>query len=271
MTFSTSALVAPKIDISSKSTTEIELPPESIAKWYKPMNKRQVWLHNMFKLRRSKHAVIDYAANQDKKHLLKWLKKFTANYIKIGEMVPEWKSELDLNNLNKLKDAAATDNFAGVGKYMKKLDKSCRVCHDDYRAITVLLHRSPDFKKRVINTEQGEFTYKKYMLELTHIINRIIIAMADDMPSVAQTNIEKLQTGIKNLSTDCNNCHKQPTKNDLYFSQDLRNKLQNLITLLQQNKKKKAGSILGEVAVQACAICHGTHRSLYDVKQLIEP
>ena len=39
------------------------LPPTSLAQWYKPANKRQVWLHNMFKLRRELQAVVEYASS----------------------------------------------------------------------------------------------------------------------------------------------------------------------------------------------------------------
>ena len=37
-------------------------PPSTIAQWYKPANKRQVWLHTMFRLRREMQAMGEYAA-----------------------------------------------------------------------------------------------------------------------------------------------------------------------------------------------------------------
>ncbi len=49
----------------------IKTPPAELAQWYKPENKRQVWLHNMFKLRREMQAVQFYATEKDKKHLIK--------------------------------------------------------------------------------------------------------------------------------------------------------------------------------------------------------
>ena len=50
----------------------IKTPPASLAQWYKPENKRQVWLHNMFKLRREMQAVRLYADNKEDNHLQKW-------------------------------------------------------------------------------------------------------------------------------------------------------------------------------------------------------
>ena len=63
-------------------------PPQSLAKWYKPENKRQVWLHNMFKLRREMQAVRFYADRKDGKGLEGWVSDLGRHYLEIGEMVP---------------------------------------------------------------------------------------------------------------------------------------------------------------------------------------
>jgi hypothetical protein len=51
----------------------VKAAPIELAKWYKPENKRQVWLHNMFKLRREMQAVAFYAQNKDAEHLQQWV------------------------------------------------------------------------------------------------------------------------------------------------------------------------------------------------------
>ena len=38
----------------------LEIPPAVLEKWYKPANKRQVWLHTMFRLRREMQAIDEY-------------------------------------------------------------------------------------------------------------------------------------------------------------------------------------------------------------------
>ncbi len=67
----------------------LKKPPASIAQWYKPQNKRQVWLHTMFKLRREMQAVEIYAKIQDAEKLQKWAAKLNQDYHKIAKMVPE--------------------------------------------------------------------------------------------------------------------------------------------------------------------------------------
>ena len=58
----------------------VKTPPPILAQWYKPQNKRQVWLHNMFKLRREMQAIEFYAQRQDSKNIKE--KVFASNSTK---------------------------------------------------------------------------------------------------------------------------------------------------------------------------------------------
>ncbi|MEA2079516.1 MAG: hypothetical protein U9P00_06590, partial [Pseudomonadota bacterium] len=86
--------------------TLIKNPPASLAQWYKPENERQVWLHNMFKLRREMQAIRLYSDNKDAKHLEKWVTLLSEHYTIIGEMVPEWKKKLDMEAITSLQESA---------------------------------------------------------------------------------------------------------------------------------------------------------------------
>ena len=46
--------------VQAENEKGLVLPPESLAQWYKPANKRQVWLHTLFRLRREILTVFDY-------------------------------------------------------------------------------------------------------------------------------------------------------------------------------------------------------------------
>ena len=59
-------------DTSTNNTITLKLPPKSLSQWYKPENKRQVWLHTMFRLRREMLAMQDYSAVKQDKDLQKW-------------------------------------------------------------------------------------------------------------------------------------------------------------------------------------------------------
>ena len=94
--------------------TIIKSPPKELAQWYKPENKRQVWLHNMFKLRREMQAVQFYAEQKDSKHLKKWALAFNEHYLKIGKMMPTWNKKLDVATLASLQNHAMNQDYTGV-------------------------------------------------------------------------------------------------------------------------------------------------------------
>ena len=68
----------------------LKTPPNVLAQWYKPENERQVWLHNMFKLRREMQAVEFLSENKDAAHLQKWAGQLNNHYLNIADMVLEW-------------------------------------------------------------------------------------------------------------------------------------------------------------------------------------
>ena len=87
------------ITLKKSSTITLKKPPAILAKWYKPANKRQVWLHTMFRLRREILAMNNYSAKGQQPELEKWSQKFIKDYQSIAEMVPQWQELLYLDKL----------------------------------------------------------------------------------------------------------------------------------------------------------------------------
>ncbi len=238
----------------------IKSPPASLAQWYKPENKRQVWLHNMFKLRREMQAVRFYSANKDTKHLEKWAAQLSEHYLKIGEMVPEWKKKLDITAVSKLQESIKNNSRQGLDHALDELGKSCESCHEDYRIITAATYRAPDFSMIEITP------FNEQMEELIKQVNQIKIASEDKMKDVALSSLADLEGGINRLGETCSECHKKEVK---VYPDDATK-----ATIIQLEVSLKAGTLkeqrqnLGTLAVQACARCHGTHRLSYDARKI---
>jgi cytochrome c556 len=239
-------------------------PPASLQQWYKPENKRQVWLHNMFKLRREIQAVRGYANDQNPENLAKWSARLSEHYLKIAEMVPEWKNRLDLEVLNTLQQRVETKQYPGVVTALDDLGQSCDSCHDDYRTIVATLYRAPDFSAISISPT---VTYQSHMNELIIQVNQIKIASEDGDKAVALSSFQALKRGMDTLNTTCINCHKEPTKT--YPDAMMTQALDNLESSLQSGTLKDQGLALGTLAVQACANCHSTHRLSSDARKLL--
>jgi len=257
-------LVAGLVYKHSDMATIIKVPPKDLAHWYKPENKRQVWLHNMFKLRREMQAVQFYADNKNNKRLGEWTIQLNEHYLKIGDMVPSWKKKLDISILSTLQTNVINQNYTGVLASVNTLQKNCDSCHTDYQAVTALTYRSPDFSTVEI---KPSMPFDSHMQTLSKNVNQIKIASTDGMPDLAASSLAELKQGMNELGQVCINCHKQDKK--VYPSEQMKKTMLSLKQSLKSGLIKEQGRDLGTLAVQACATCHGTHRLTFGAKQLL--
>ena len=238
-----------------------KLPPASLAQWYKPENKRQVWLHNMFKLRREMQAVEYYAETGNDALLNKWATRLNEHYLKIGDMVPEWQKMLNIRAISDVKESVQNKQFEMLSEAMNELSKSCDTCHDNYRATTATLYRAPDFSTIEISPS---ISLVEHMDALTKQVNQIKITSEDGMTELALASLSDLSDGINTLGSTCTNCHKSDKRT--YPDEAIKNSISQLKQNLKTGTLKDQGQELGTLAVIACARCHGTHRISYDEK-----
>ena len=257
---------------SGNNTITLKKPPEVLAKWYKPANKRQVWLHTMFRLRREILAMNYYSKLEKQAELEKWSQKFIKDYQSIAEMVPQWEEFLYLDKLSHLENAVNKHEYSSISPILKKISKSCMHCHDDYQTMATLMFRSPDFNHKFISEGfSGEkISYDDSMKQLSESVNRINIAIKDGYFSDANNMIEPLEQQLEHLSTSCGDCHQDdevPVERIMSASRSLLPELAEQIELKEQ---KQSGRKLGEFAVKVCAKCHSIHRLSSDLKFLTD-
>ena len=263
----TSAVAEESAEITLKA------PPASLAQWYKPANERQVWLHNMFGLRRSMLAVSDYLALEDRPRLDKWLKRFGERYRKIGEMVPEWREELDLEQLDRLERAAADGDLATAADALHEVGRTCRSCHNENRAVAAALMRGPDFSEVQVEDSETleELPYDKVMQRLPVLVNRIKIADEDGRQRVALESLQELRQRLADLGQSCESCHRDEVPKERILGAGMRATLDALEQALKAEDHQAVGRDVAKFAVDTCARCHGVHRLLSDLRRELLP
>ncbi|MCU7830843.1 MAG: cytochrome c [Candidatus Thiodiazotropha sp. (ex Myrtea sp. 'scaly one' KF741663)] len=248
----------------------ITLLPDSLSQWYKPVNKRQVWLHTMFALRRELQAIDEYAAEQDLALTRKWSDKFVKHFRKLPEMVPEWRDEVELDEATQLETAARSGDFKTVTSAVSRLQRNCRNCHREYRALAALRYRSPDFSGIEIADEQGDLKdYDTHMDSLSKTVNRIKIASEDNRWARAVKASQDLREQLHRLSESCESCHKDELPRQRILGDASNRTLDELDEALTRQQLKSTGRKLGEAAVIICARCHGVHRTLGDTRSFL--
>ena len=245
----------------------LALPPASIAQWYKPENGRQVWLHNMFKLRRELQAVEEYLEPAEPELLKKWAGRFAGHYREVGEMVPEWQGALDLEALAELEQAIDGGDASAARGAISSLKESCGNCHKQYRAVTALLYRTPDYADLRVGAQGGEGgrAYGTAMKSLSRQVNRIKIAFEDGRQTAALGALEELRAGLEDLRSTCAGCHKDDYPVERILGAGPQGALDGLEKGIVEGDEKTVGRNLGEAAVTICARCHAIHRVAFDM------
>lgn len=250
----------------------LSLPPPSLAQWYKPVNPRQVWLHNMFNLRREMQASTEYIEAGDLVRGEKWIKRLIADYGKIADMVPEWKDELLPTEADRLLSALNEGDIDQLSRSIRKIENSCKSCHREFRAVTAMLYRTPDFSKIRVGSEGAEGrSFAEAMNTLSLWVNRIKIASEDGLKSQALEALAELESGLSRLGDTCVECHRDETPKERILGALTLEALRSVGAGLEQGDEKQTARSLGSAAVYACARCHAVHRTTYEMKQSLAP
>ena len=251
----------------------LESPPASLKKWYIPANKRQVWLHTMFRLRREMQAISEYAKQNDRATMEKWISRLDEDYNKIAEMVPEWEKEIKPRLLPELKMFAEKGDAYRLGKTLEMIERTCDDCHNNYQPQVTAIYRSPhydDIKIKDINGTAQSF--EDNMLVLSESVNRILIALDDGHKASALQARQNLTKQLQNLGESCNHCHKEDEyPRERILGKATQHYLETLQASISEERVKDSQKLMGEIAVTVCARCHNIHRIVYDLRNALLP
>lgn len=251
----------------------LKKPPVSLEQWYKPANKRQVWLHTMFRLRREMQAIAEYAEQNDQKAMEKWIKRLDKDYNKIADMVPEWEKEIKPKLLPELEMFAEKGDMYRVGKTLKMIKRTCDDCHTYYQPLVTAIYRSPHYDDIKLRERSGKAqSFEDNMEALSASVNRILIALDDGQKSVALQSGKTLSEQLQNLGDSCSSCHQDDEyPRERILGKATRQRFEKLQVNISEGRVKDSQKLMGEIAVTVCARCHNTHRIIYDLRNALLP
>lgn len=257
--------------IYAQESISISLPPASLAQWYKPQNKRQVWLHLMFRLGQTSQALSTYANEGNVERSTHWAKQLAASYRKIPDMVPEWRTEVDVAALDALDKAINRRDISKIQAAMKPIRQSCKSCHGQFKATSILLYRSSDFSQvRIQSGQEVSHNYRTFMRALRHDLNSLKIAREESHPDKARHYGVQLKNKLLQLGESCQSCHRDPEPKARILGDHTFQIMDKLLEALKEpGKTKKSGQQLGALGFSVCGRCHGIHRNVMAIKRLL--
>ena len=182
-----------------------------------------------------------------------------------GDFMTSPSHTFDYFRLSRLQKNAQDHNYQAISQSLDDLKQSCDACHDDYRSITAVMYRAPDFAS--LGDIAPSVPLVKHMDKLIQQVNYIKIASEDAKPNIALSELDELEKGMRVVGNTCVSCHKN--ENRRYPDNDINETLASLKQSLRTGTLKDQGQDLGALAVQACARCHGTHRIAYDIRTML--
>ena len=256
---------------TAADSIELSVPPASLAKWYQPANKRQVWLHTMFRLRRAVQAVEDYGNEGNFSAMQKWAEKLAKDYRSIPDMIPEWKDEIDTDWADRLLQASKEKNLDQTRLALRKLNTTCKSCHREYRAIVAAQYRSPDYTNvKLTDSASGQtIKFEQSMEQLSHSVNRIMIALQDNQVKTATDSSHILNRQLQDLGKSCKTCHKDPVSKIRILGDETSHDMEKLWNSLKGTDNRASQSALGHLSVNICARCHSIHRTLAGLRKVV--
>jgi cytochrome c553 len=257
----------------AEAKVSLKQPPTSLEQWYKPANKRQVWLHTMFKLRREMQAIHDNAESGDKVAMLKWINRLDKHYNKIADMVPEWEKEIKPRLLSELEMFAKKGDVPRLKKTLKMIKRTCDDCHTVYQPLVTAVYRSPYYDDIKLKSTDGKtHSFEDNMEQLSKSVNRTLIALDDGHNNIAMQSSKNLVEQLNTLSDSCSSCHKDDAyPQERILGKATQQRLEKLKKNISEGKIKDSQKLMGEIAVTVCARCHNTHRITSDLRNALLP
>ena len=262
----------------AEPVVSLKKPPASLEQWYKPANKRQAWLHTMFRLRREMQAIAEYAeendpASDNKAAMEKWIKRLDKDYNKIADMVPEWEKELKPKLLPELEMFVEKGDMHRVAKTLKMIRRTCDDCHTVFQPLVTATYRSPYYDDIKVKDTSGKTqSFEDNMEELSDSVNRILIALDDGHNPVALQSGKTLAEQLQNLGESCSSCHKDDEyPRERILGKATQQRFEKLQTNISEGRVKDSQKLMGEIAVTVCARCHNTHRITSDLRNALLP
>jgi cytochrome c556 len=259
--------------VHAETKVSLKQPPKSLEQWYKPANKRQVWLHTMFKLRREMQAIGENVEKGDKVAAKKWIKRLDKHYNKIADMVPEWEKKIKPRLIPELEMFAEKGDTYRLNKTLKMIKRTCDDCHTVYQPLVTAIYRSPYYDDIKLKSADGKtHSFEENMEQLSQSVNRILISLDDGNNALAMQSSKNLISQLSTLGESCSACHKDDAyPKERILGQETQQRFVKLQKDISTGKVKDSQKMMGEIAVAVCARCHNTHRITSDLRNALLP
>ena len=246
---------------ATESSIKPGVIPGSLDSFYPPQSGQPVFLIGMLQLDTFFSGIAADVMDNDIQGARKSYDDFRSQYMKVLEMVPEWKGYYPVEPVRKLGEELVKGD---PGRVMEAFGKVGGICHECHTATMVPAQQKyhwGDFGNIKVtdplSRESVDFTlFKKF---LSTNFAGISTNLRQGQVEQARNQLAGFKARFQALKGTCENCHDQESA--YYVNGDVEVLLDKLEDALSVKKvePQKVGELVQSVGRQSCSKCHLVH------------
>lgn len=238
----------------------VKEPPASMDNHYPPKAQAPMFLITMFELEGNVTGIMAALEERDVRKAQSYLAKFKEVWVRIGQMVPEWKGYVPVEPVLELEKALAAGDMKKFQETTGKVFASCAGCHQENRTGVWYKYHWGNFEAIKVKAGNQDVAWVDYMFGLADSIGKAQYHMAEARPAQARQSIETLRGQLTNLRAACTNCH--TTERRYFVSDDILGMLSQAAQALAATppNPQRASEMLNAAGMQSCYNCHLVHQ-----------
>ncbi|MBI4284889.1 MAG: cytochrome c [Chloroflexi bacterium] len=242
--------------------------PASLDKYFPPQAPAPVWLLEMFTLEGAFGGIAVNLQEGDMPAAKKSYEAFKAQWTKMSDMVPEWKSRFPMEPVNSLGQALDSGDPAKVGQAMGQVGQACGSCHVVNLVKAQQKYHWKSFAEVKVTdpVSKQSLAWRDYMLALSGSFGAVQVDLQAGKLDKARQNFQDLSARFKMLPAGCVNCHTTPRT---YF---VDKSVMDMVDALGQQiqgtpNPQKIEELMGGIGNESCLKCHLVHLPAQNRKQ----
>jgi cytochrome c556 len=255
-------MVGARNDLQAKAGALKEMSlPASLDSFYPPQSGQPVYLMSMLKLETYFSGIAADIMDNDIQGARNSFDEFRAQYMKILEMVPEWKGYYPVGPVDKL---GAQLKEGDPGQVMEAFGQVGGICHECHISTMVQAQQKyhwGDFGTVKVTDplSRESVDYALFKKFLSTNFAGISVNLGQGQPEQARKQLAGFRARFQALKGTCENCHDQ--ENKYYVDENVEKTLDSLEKALSSTKvdPQAAGALVQSIGRQSCSKCHLVH------------
>jgi len=258
---------------SEQKVLLLEKPPESLGKFYNPLNMINEYNDNMIRLGTLFKGIVLSLEEGDTEYAKNFSEMLLVVFKKTAKMVPEWEKYWDIKTAEQFDKAIKSRDQKRITEAVREFGITCDDCHRRYKLpVWFRFHWASYDNIEVVDPEtEKKIEHAIFMKNHSTTIESLIIYFDKGLFEKAGKKLRLLKHEMGELRSSCSQCHiNNDLINKIYFSENIKNALNDMKENLksQEPDKKLFKGNIDLLRKEVCKYCHLTHNSARIIKKM---